>query len=130
MTVRPNQAQHLNHLARAAGLAMPMNQFPKQPIITLRPQSPLAPRGQWLRADQRTRLAFQHVQIMFEIEHLLAAFVAALVAGDAAALIAYFDMTRIKPHLDRLAGRRRRRIKIGPHPHAAQAIDARKTDFY
>ena len=80
--MRPNQAQHLNHLARAAGLAVPMNQLLKQPIITLRPQSPLAPRGEWLRADQRTWLAFQHVEIMFEIEHLLAAFVAALVAGD------------------------------------------------
>src|SRR6202012_331133 len=39
-------------------------------------------------------------------------------------------MTWINSRLDRLAGRGRLRIEIGPHPHATQAIDARKTDFH
>ena len=43
--------------------------------------------------------------------------------------IAHFDVARIKPDLDRLAGRRRNRIEIGPHPHAAQPIHARKRDL-
>ena len=40
------------------------------------------PSGQRFGADQRARLAFQHVEIMFEIEHLLMAFVAAFVTSD------------------------------------------------
>jgi hypothetical protein len=40
---------------------------------------------------------------MFEVEDLLVPLVAAFVARDAAALIAHFDVTRIKSHLDGLA---------------------------
>ena len=50
------------------------------------------------------------------------AFITALVAGEAAAFVAYFDMARIKPDFDRLAGRRRCRIQIGPYPDAAQPV--------
>ena len=38
MSMLLDQAQHLNHLARAALLAVPVDQFVEQPIITLRPQ--------------------------------------------------------------------------------------------
>ncbi len=82
MTMRSNEAQHLDHLACAAGLAVPLDKLAHQPIITRRQESALPPRGQWLRTDQRTRLALQHVEIMFEIEHLLMTLVAALVARD------------------------------------------------
>jgi hypothetical protein len=63
---------------------------------------------------------------MFEVEDLLVPLVAAFVARDAAALIAHFDVTRIKSHLDGLARRGRRRIEIGPHPYAAEAVHARE----
>jgi hypothetical protein len=82
MPMLPYQTQHLDHLAGAARFTMSINQLCEQPIVTLGPQPTRPPCGQRFRADERTRFAFQHVQIMFEIEHLLAAFVAALVASD------------------------------------------------
>src|ERR1700682_376983 len=72
--MRSDQAKHLNHLARAARLAMSINELCEQPIITLRSQTTLAPCGQRLRADKRTGFAFQHVEIVIEVEHLLVAF--------------------------------------------------------
>jgi len=102
--MRSDQAKHLNHLARAARLAMALNELCEQPILTFRPQTTLALCGQRLRADKRTGFAFQHVEIVIEVEHLLVAFVAAFVAGDAAALIAHFDVTRIEPYSTVLPG--------------------------
>src|SRR6516165_8714000 len=104
--MRSDQAQHLDHLARAAGLTVPLDKLGQQPIITGRPESALPPRRQRLRTDQPTRLAFQHVEIMCEIEHLLMAFVAALVTCEGAAFIADLDVARMEPHRDRLTNRK------------------------
>ena len=82
MAVRFDQAKHLDHLARATALAMSIDQFCEYLIIILRPQSPFASCCQRFRADERARLTFQHVEIMFEIEHLLMTFVAPVVTRD------------------------------------------------
>jgi hypothetical protein len=82
---------------------MPANQLVEQPIIAWRPEPPSPPRRQRRRAAKCARFALQHVEIMFEVEDLLVPLVAAFVARDAAALIAHFDVTRIKSHLDGLA---------------------------
>jgi len=62
--------------------SMPAHQLLPKAIVALRPQSSLAPCRQRFGADQRARLTFQHVEIMFEIEHLLMAFVAPFVTRD------------------------------------------------
>ena len=64
-----DQAQHLDHLARAALLSMPADQFSEQSIVTGRPQSSLAPHSKRFRSGQGARLALQHVQIVFQLQH-------------------------------------------------------------
>src|SRR2546421_7300847 len=63
-----DQAEYLNHLTRAALLAMSIDELCEQLIVTRRPESSLAPCCQWLRAAQRARLALQHIEIVFEVE--------------------------------------------------------------
>src|SRR5271166_5106108 len=123
------QTQHLDHLAGAALLAVPTDQFGQQAIITLRPQPALPPRRQRLRSDECSRLTLQHVEIVFEIEHLLMAFVAALVAGEAATFVPDLDATRIEPDLDRPADLDRSRIQVGSHPDAAQPVYSWERDI-
>src|SRR6266478_3798960 len=61
-----DQAEHLNHLTRAALLAMSINELCEQLIVTRRPESSLAPCCRRRRAAKRARLALQHVEIVFE----------------------------------------------------------------
>ena len=119
MPVLFNQTQHLDHLARAALLAVPGNQFGQQAIVTLRPQPALTPRRQRLRSDQRSRLALQHVKIMFEIQHLLMAFVTAFMPRDAATFIAHFhaDSDRAGPRPSaHSTGTEYRLVRTRTHP--------------
>src|SRR5271167_1585033 len=88
MAVLLDQAQHLDHLARAALLSMTTDQLVEESIVTGRPPSSLPPRRERFGSGQRARLALEHIQIMFQLRHLLMAFVTALVARDAAALVA------------------------------------------
>src|ERR1700737_5191520 len=89
----------------------------------------MTPRRQRLRSDKRARLALQHVEIMFEIEHLLIALVTTLMAGEAAPFVPDLDATRIEPDLDRFADINWSGIKVGSHPDAAQPIDPRERDI-
>src|SRR5208282_6735973 len=116
-------------LARATLLSVSANQLFKQSIVTLRPQSAFPPRRERLRSDERARLSLQHVEIVFQVENLLLALVAALVTRDAAACVPNFHGARIEPYLDRLAGFGRSRIEIGPHPHAAEPVHPRERDL-
>src|SRR5579863_1505091 len=129
MPMLPYQTQHLDHLACAALLAVPTDQFGQQAIVTLWPEPTLPPRRQRLRSDQRSRLTLQHVEIACEIEHLLMAFVTALVAGEAAAFVPDLDATRMESDLDRPADLDRSRIQVGSHSDAAQPIDPWERDI-
>src|SRR5271167_158498 len=88
MAVRPHQREHLDHLARTARFAVPLDELVEQPIITGWPQAFRAPAGERLRSRQRARLALQHVEVMLQFQNLLLTSVAAFMAGEAAALVA------------------------------------------
>ena len=66
---------------------------------------------------------------MFEIEHLLMAFVTALVAGEAATFVPDLDTARIESDLNRPADIDRSRIQVGSHSDAAQPVDPWERDI-
>src|ERR1700687_4063429 len=103
MAVRPHQREHLDHLARTARFAMPLDELFEQPIITGWPQTFRAPAGERLRSRQRAGLALQHLEVMLQFQDLLLTFVAAFMTSDAAPFIAQLQVTRVKPHLEGLA---------------------------
>ena len=98
-------------------------------VLRRRPQASFAPRRQRLRPGQCTRLALQHIQIVFEIEHLLVTLRAALMKRDYAPFVANLNMAGVQPHLHRPAWLGGDRIEIRPHPHATQPIDPREANL-
>src|SRR5579875_30571 len=81
------QLKQLDHLPCAMLAAMPNVQRLPQPVEGLWPAPGLAPLGQSRRTGQGAGLAFEHIEIVLQIQDLLLATVAAFMAGDALAFM-------------------------------------------
>jgi hypothetical protein len=81
-------ANQCNHGPRSALATMPQTHRLPQPIVTGWPSSLSPPLCQRLGAAQCAWLAFQHFQIVFQIQHLLCPAIAPLVLRDPLAVIA------------------------------------------
>src|ERR1700710_399291 len=92
MAELPAEGQHGDHRSRAILLAMPRSQPVPQFVITGGPAAGLAPLRQRLRSGERTGLIAQNVQVMFKVEHMLTAAMAAFVASDQTASVPDLDM--------------------------------------
>jgi hypothetical protein len=125
-------AAHLDHFHHRTGavlLAVSGTQPLPKLIVASRPPPRLPPLRQRFGASERARLMSEHIEIVFEIEHVLTALMAALVPRDLAAAVPDLDMRRTDAHLHPGARLRRRRGEIGLHRHAAVLVDQRKDDF-
>src|SRR4051794_15054165 len=80
--VAGSELKQLDHLTCAMLTAVTHVQFMPQTVEGLRPASCLAPLGEGSRSGKCTWLALQHIQIMFQIEHLLLPAVAAFMASN------------------------------------------------
>ena len=94
---------------------MPRSQPVPQFVVAGGPATRRAPLRQWRGPGEGAGLVTQNVQVMLEIEHVLAAAVAALVAGNQAAGVPDLDVQRIHPCLHPDAGTHRHRVEIGLH---------------
>ena len=92
MAKLPAQRQHRHHGASAVLLAVPRPQPIPQLIVAGRPTTGLTPLRQWLRSGQRARFVAQHIEVMLEIEHMLATAVATFVAGNLTTAMPDLDM--------------------------------------
>src|ERR1700712_2716306 len=91
------QSEHLHHGAGAVLLAVPRLQPVPEFIVADWPATGRAPLRQRLGSGKRARLVAQHIEIMLEIQHMLAAAVTAFVAGDQTASMPDVDMQRMHP---------------------------------
>jgi hypothetical protein len=129
MAKLPPQRQHRHHGARAVLLAVPHLQPVPQFVVTGGPATGFTPLRQRLGPGERARLVAQHVEVMFEIQHMLAAAVAAFVAGNQAASVPDFDMQRMHTRFHPDARPDRHRIEVGLHRDAALLVDQREHHF-
>src|SRR3984957_20579721 len=81
-------ADDLDYGARSALAAMPQTHRLPQLVVTLRPTPLRSPLCQRPGAAQPARLAFQHLQIVLQIQHLLGPPIAPLVLRDRLAVMA------------------------------------------
>src|ERR1700688_1103109 len=86
LSVDASQVQQTDHLLRARCLAKPLVQSLPEAVIAGGPSPQPAPLLQRLAAGQRPWLVLQYVQVVFQVEHLLAAPVAALMSRNVAPL--------------------------------------------
>lgn len=103
---------------------MTLGQGSPEPIVAERPAARFAPAFERLRSGKRPRFALQGIEIMIEIENLLPARVAALVARHACTLVLDFDMRRQHPYASLEADRERRRIPIRAHANTTLAVNS------
>src|SRR5450432_3275786 len=91
-------------------------------VQALRPPSGLPPLLQWRRSGHRARLLFQHVEIMFQVENLVTATVAALMPRDAFAIVLDIDARGPDASGHTQTSPERRRIPVGLHFDSAVAV--------
>src|ERR1700712_2411706 len=116
------QSEHLHHGAGAVLLAVPRLQPVAEFIVADWPATGRAPLRQRLGSGKRARLVAQHIEIMLEIQHMLAAAVTAFVAGDQTASMPDLDMQRMHPRFHSCARARWHRVEVGLHRDAALLI--------
>src|ERR1700712_558039 len=121
------QSEHLHHGAGAVLLAVPRLQPVPEFIVADWPATGRAPLRQRLGSGKRARLVAQHIEIMLEIQHMLAAAVTAFVAGDQTASMPDLDMQRMHPRFPRCARGGWHGIEVGLHRGAAVLVPQRNT---
>jgi hypothetical protein len=123
------QRQHRHHRTGAILLAVPRSQPVPQFVVAGGPATGRAPLRQRPGPGERAGLMAQDVQVMLEIQHMLAAAVTALVAGDQATCVPDLDMKRM--HTRFYPGTRAdgHRVEVGLHRDAALLVDQREHDF-
>src|SRR4028119_686700 len=89
------------------------------------PAPVLAPLLQWPGSGQGARLMAQHIQVVLEVQHLLAAAVAALVAGNPPPALPDLDMQRMHPRLHPAARPGGHRGGVGLDREAATIVPKR-----
>src|ERR1035437_1247144 len=122
MAMLPDEHQHLDHLFGSALLAMPIHQGLPGLIETCWPEAGPALLLQWPRSRQCTRLAIEHIEIMFQVEDLLLAPVTPLVASDTAAVVPEFHPACIGLGVHFRSCLQRRRVCVGQHLGATQTV--------
>jgi len=91
-------------MARVMLSSLPFDQLIPDPVVALGPPALSPPLRQRRRTAQRARLAVEHVEVVFQIEDLLQAAVATLVAGDPVAVVAELHGRRIHAGFHERAG--------------------------
>src|SRR5713101_5139889 len=109
---------------------MALHQPAPELVVADWPASSPTPLLQWLAAGEGTRLVLEHVQIVFEVEHVLIPTVAAGVTCDAAAFVPDLDRRRGEFDLRFRAWRQGSRIGVGPRFDTAQSIDLAEAHFH
>src|ERR1039458_5518841 len=109
---------------RPGGLAYG-HQLPK-PVIACRPASLRPPLGQRRRAAQCARLAFQHVEIVFQVENLMRAAITALMLRNPYTVLSELNHAGVDASFDYRARLQRHGVEVGAHLRAACLIDTRK----
>ena len=92
----------------------------------MRPATSLAPLRQRLGPGKRAGLVAQHVEIALQVQHVLAAAMAALVSRDLAAGMPKLDMQRIGARLHPAVRPDRHRVGVRLDHRAALLVDQRK----
>src|SRR5437867_2054790 len=118
--------QQLDHQARAVGFAVTLVQPGPDGIVGRWPATLGAPACKRTAAGERAGLVRQGFEIVFELENLLPSFVAALVSRDTRAVVPDFDMRGQNADARPGSDRKRSRVNVGAHAHAAFAVDVRK----
>src|SRR6266700_2735802 len=90
-----------------------------EPVETLRPASAFTPLPQRTRSRQRSWFLLQHIEIVFQIEHLLIAAETTLVPRHALPFLPDLDIRRQQFRLRTRSRLQRRRVEVRPHLHAA-----------
>ena len=101
LPVRPAQLEQPDHRLRPGLAPVALDQRLPEAVVARRPAAELAPLLQRLAPGERAGLALQHVEVVLEVQDLLVAAVAALVAGDPLALVPDLDVRGCQPGLDR-----------------------------
>src|SRR6266487_3538690 len=126
----PTQLQQLDHCPGPVLAAMTFHQAVPELVVAHRPAPSSTPLLQRFAADECARLVLEHVQVVLQVEYLLATTVRAGVTCDAAALIPDLDRRRGEFDLRLCAWRQRRGIGVGPRFDAAQPIDLAEADLH
>jgi hypothetical protein len=116
------ESQHRNHRAGAVLLAVPLVQLRPQLVVAGGPATGRAPLRQWLRAGKCAGLLAQHVEIMLQIQHILAAAVTALVTGNQPPGVPDLDVQRMDPRFHPAARAGRDRVEVGLDCNAALLV--------
>ena len=122
----PSQKQQLDHRLRTGLLPTPLLQLLPQPVEAARPQPSLSPLLQWARASERSRFLLKHVQVVLQIQDMLAAAVASLVRSHLPAAVPDTHLRRQHPDLCPGPRPQRRRVPVAVRLDTAFGVhDAR-----
>ena len=111
-----------HHGAGAVLLAMPGQQPCPELVVAGRPATGLAPLRQRLGPGKRARLVAQHVEVVLQVQHVLAAAMAALVSRHPVAGMPKLDMQRFGARLHPAARTDRHRVGVGLDNRAARLL--------
>src|SRR6266852_6550347 len=81
------EPQQLDHRPGPILTPMPLHQPGPELVVAVRPATSSTPLLQRLAAGEGARLVLEHVQVVFEVEHVLIPAVAAGMTCDAAAFV-------------------------------------------
>ncbi len=127
VTVLTSQLYELDHLTRALLLTVATIQSPPHFVIACRPSSLLTPPCQRRRAGQSARFALKNIQVMFQLQYLLHAAVAALVTRHPLALVPDLNLQRHQLYQHTLTAPERRRIPVRSCTHTALLVHYSET---
>ena len=93
-------ADDRNHGSRSPLTAMLLVHHLPEPVVALRPAALCSPLRQWFRSALCSGLAFQHFEVVFEIEDLLRAFITAFVLRDPNAVLPELNHAGVNTSFD------------------------------
>jgi len=127
VALRLAQLQQPDHLPRPLCLPLPPHQRLPELVVAGGPTFLFPPLRQRSGSRQGAGLPLQHRQIMFQIQDLLPALVATLVACHTGAFLPDFAGGGLHLHLHGGSSFHGGRVPVRPHLHASLRVHHRKT---